>query len=181
MLLCGTYWISHTFKTHTFCIALLWQETKNKCNYSFTLIKQGWFLNAFMRNSFTCSSSSVVVLLHCFSLTVNSWIVVPSPKQRWPYFHKEMTFFYPVFDFQSTLLQVKNNDSKIFNVKTILQSNSNIIVPMIPHGVSHGGHRRHISYLHYDSFCSKWKSNIVQFWLNYVTVNTETDQSKGNL
>lgn len=46
-----------------------------------------------------------------------------------------MTFFYPVFDFQSTLLQVKSNDSKIFNVKTILQSNSNMIVPMIPHGV----------------------------------------------
>lgn len=44
--------------------------------------------------------------------------------------------FCPAFDLQSTLLQEKSNDIQIRNVKTILQNNSDVIVPMIPNDVA---------------------------------------------
>lgn len=39
------------------------------------------------------------------------------------------------FDLQSPLLQKKSHDIKVCDMKTILQNNSDVIVPMTPHDV----------------------------------------------
>lgn len=119
------------FQIYTFCISLLWEETENKCNYSFIVFKQGWFLYTSMRNQLHCRPSLVAILLHHFSLTTVYWKVVPSPKERGLYWPSpkvnKLTFLCPGFDLQSTWLQEKSNDIKKRNMKITLQINSDVI------------------------------------------------------